>query len=135
MQDQAPDQVLADADQTAANADQRGSGLDQLSADADNALSKLDQRASDDEQLAADRQLDKLPEVTPADQEAYETATHARVIASTARDDNRVKRARTSRDRDASAGQRDRTGAARDRTGAARDEHVRNEGQGQDPPA
>jgi len=58
MTDQEPDQVLADADQTAANADQRVSGLDQRSAEADDTIAALDQRASDNEQAIADQHHD-----------------------------------------------------------------------------
>ena len=114
MKDQATDQVLADADQTAANADQRVSSVDQGSADADDTIAALDQRASDNDQTIADKHHDTLAEVTSADQQAYEAARNARAIISAARHENRAKRARTTRDREAAAGQRDRTAAARD---------------------
>ena len=121
MTEQAHDRSLADADQTAANADQKVSGLDQGTADSDDAIAALDQRASDRDQALADNAHNTLAEVTPAAQRAYDASKHARNTISAARQENRMKRARTGRDRVAAAGQRDRTAAERDVRGIERD--------------
>ena len=121
MTEQAHDRSLADADQTAANADQKVSGLDQGTADSDDAIAALDQRASDRDQALADNAHNTLAEVTPAAQRAYDASKHARKTISAARQENRMKRARTGRDRVAAAGQRDRTAAERDERGIERD--------------
>jgi len=120
LTDPAPDQALADADQTAANSDQKVSSLDQVIADADDVIADLDQRASDRDQAIADTHHNTLAEVTPGDQRAYDELKNARAVVSAAREENRMKRARTGRDRDAAAGQRDRTATARDMRGVER---------------
>jgi hypothetical protein len=124
MTEQAQDQSLADADQTAANADQKVSGLDQRTADSDDAIADLDQRASDRDQALADHAHNLLAVVTDAAQRAYDASKYARKIISGARQANRLKRARTGRDRVAAAGQRDRTAAERDERGLERDAGV-----------
>ena len=53
-------------------------------------------------------------DVTPEQQRAYESARQARSIVSATRETNRLKRARSGRDRDAAASLRDRTATARD---------------------
>jgi len=72
-------------------------------------------------QAIADKHHDSLADVTSADQQAYEAARNDGAIISAARHENRAKRARTTRDREAAAGPRDRTAAARDERGQARD--------------
>jgi hypothetical protein len=120
MKKQKLDQSLADADQTAANADQKVSGLDQGSADADDAMAVADQRASDRDQAVADNEHNTVVEVSPAAERAYDASKYARATVSAARKENRVKRARTGRDRDAAAGQRDQTATERDERGQER---------------
>ena len=120
MNKKRPDESLAAADQTAANADQQVSRLDQGAADSDDAIADADQRASDRDQAVADNEHNTLVEVSPAAQRAYDASKHARATVSAARKENRVRRARTGRDRVAAAGQRDRTATERDARGVER---------------
>ena len=119
------EQALADADQTAANADQQISGADQRSSDTDQKLAGLDQAASDHEQETADRLHDAVVDPTPAETLEYHEAKDARASVSAARQRGRIERSRTGRDRDAAAGQRDRTADERDERGLERDERDR----------
>lgn len=114
-------QSSADADQTAANSDQKVSGLDQGASDSDQAIATIDQRASDRDQALADRQHAAAIDPTDADEKEYEASKRARALVSLTRLENRIKRARTGRDRDAAAGQRDRTADERDERGLNRD--------------
>jgi hypothetical protein len=115
------DQSSADADQTAANSDQNVSAIDQSASDTDQAIASVDQMASDRDQAAADRQHAALPDPTDADVKDYEKSKRARAMVSLVRMENRIKRLRSGRDRDAAAGQRDRTADERDERGLARD--------------
>jgi len=115
------DQALADADQTAALADQEMSGIDQGASDSDQSASALDERNSEYDQVNADRTFHEIQLPTADDVRRHDASRRARQAVSVARGENRQTRVRTSRDRDAAAGQRDRTGDDRDERGLDRD--------------
>ena len=118
------DQAAAKADQSTAHADQKLSAADQRASNADQHSTGMDQLASDRDQAAADRQHAAGVGLTPADERAYKATHDEREAVSVAREENRVKRTRTSGHRDATAAKRDRNTEARGERERTRDARV-----------
>jgi diguanylate cyclase (GGDEF)-like protein len=108
------DQASADADQSASDADQSASDADQTSSGTDQTTSERDQRASDKDQAAADVDRAGRTNLTPAEEQAYDSSREQRASGSFERIVDRLKRAGTAHDRDLTSAKRDRTAAARD---------------------
>ena len=118
------DQMVADADQSAADADQGSSDDDQTASDRDQTGAERDQRASDLDQATADKDRAADPDLTPADERAYESSREDRQDATSERLGNRVRRHSTARDRDEAATVRDRMAEIRDEGGRGRNAHA-----------
>jgi hypothetical protein len=73
--------MIADADQTASDADQVSSDTDQTASDRDRAGADFDQHASDQDQATADKDRKHQGDLSPADQRAYEGFERAVVLS------------------------------------------------------
>jgi diguanylate cyclase (GGDEF)-like protein len=118
------DQMVADADQSASDADQVSSDTDQTASDRDETVAERDQQASDLDQATADKDHAEQGDLSPADEQAYESSRENREDASFERLGNRIRRHVTAGDRDEAAADRDRMAEIRDEGGWGRDAHA-----------
>lgn len=118
------DQMVADADQSASDADQASSDTDQTASDRDQTGADRDQLASDQDQAIADKDHAAHRNLSPDDEQLFESSREIRAGASFERLGNRIRRQATARDRDAAATDRDRMAEIRDEGGRGRDAHA-----------
>jgi diguanylate cyclase (GGDEF)-like protein len=118
------DQMVSDADQSASDADQVSSDTDQTASDRDQTGADRDQRASDQDQAMADLDRAAHPDLTPAEESAYNSSRENRADTSINRLGNRLRRQATARERDEAAAERDRVAEIRDEGGRGRDAHA-----------
>ena len=116
-----PDQASAAADQSASHADQKFADDDQTTSDADQLSSATDQLASDQDQATANREYAAKVNPTPTEKTSFKVSRHEREKDSVERQQNRLHRGRTTRDRDVTADRRVRNAGSRDDRAADRE--------------
>jgi serine phosphatase RsbU (regulator of sigma subunit) len=117
------DQTMSDSDQTMSDSDQTMSDSDQTSADSDQTSADRDQLAADHDQAASDQDLAAGGDVAEHDisRDIRARSSHEREHTAGRRDDTATARLRAAEQRDAIADSRDVAALARDQAAAARD--------------